>query len=377
MYEGLDRFIRVAADPYATLAEWKTRTKGKIVGYVPMHIPEEIIHAAGLLPVVLWEGDEPITEGHAHIQPFFCGFVRSVVDMAVKGKLDVLDGMICCDECVSTEAIDFVLRRRHLFGYSEFVFLPAVPKGDANKAYVMHELERLRASLRQYTGKELDDESLKHSILLYNRHRALLRKLYQLRQAKPTILRAREMYSVVMSSMLMPKEEHSKLLEKLISEVAPKESTDGKIRIFLSGTLCAAPRGDILDLIEEAGGVVVNDDLYVGSRYFDTDTPVNMKPIEALADRYLNMSLRTPTVVDPDHDYGDQLIEMIKRSGSQAVIVLPLKNCDPHQFHHPRIRKKLAQAGIPEFFLEVEHEAMAVGQIRTRIQAFMEMIGGR
>jgi len=342
-----------------------------------MHIPEEIIHAAGLLPVVLWEGDEPVSEGYNYIQPFFCGYVRSLVDLAVKGKLDFLDGVVCCDECVSTEAIDFVLRERRLFDYWEFIYLPADQKGDVNKDYITQEFEMFRASLGQYTGKELDDDSLKHSILLYNRNRSLLRKLYELRREKPTVLKAREMYAVVMSSMLMPKEEHNELLETLISEVASKESSERKVRLFLSGTLCAAPRSEVLDLIEETGGVIVDDDLYVGARYFDGDVPVNADPIESLTERYMNLNLRTPTLVDREHDWGDQLMEMVNRSGAQAVIALPLKNCDPHQFYYPRVREKLAQAGTPEFFLELEHEAMSMGQIRTRVQAFMEMIGGR
>jgi benzoyl-CoA reductase subunit C len=240
-----------------------------------MHVPEEIIHAAGLLPVVLWEGDEPVTEGYTYIQPFFCGFIRGVIDLAVKGKLDFLDGIVGCDECVSTEAIDFLLRRRRLFDYWEFLFLPADQKGDTNKAYVMQEFERLRASLGQYTGKELDDDSLKHSISLYNRNRFLLRKLYELRREKPTVLKAREMYAVVMSSMLMPKEEHNELLESLISELASKESSEQKVRLFLSGTLCSAPKSEFLDLIEETGGAIVDDDLYVGARYFDGDVPIN------------------------------------------------------------------------------------------------------
>jgi len=367
----------VAADPYNSLVEWKARTNGKIIGCAPMRIPEEIVHAAGLLPVVLWERDEPISEGHTYIQTFFCGFVRSVIDMAVKGQLEFLDGILCSDECVSLEAIDNVLRRRDLFDYLEFVWLPAVARGDTNKTYTMQELERLRTSLREYSGKELDDESLRRSIRLYNRNRALLRQLYELRREMPTMLKAREMNAVVMSSMLMPKEEHNELLETLISELASKEGSDQKVRLFISGTLCAAPRNDILDLIEEAGGVIVADDLYVGSRYFDTDVRVNGDPIESLAERYMNMGPRTPTMIDYEHDWGDQLIEMVKKSGAQAMIALPLKNCDPHQFHYPRVREKLTSVGIPEFFLEMEHEAMSLGQIRTRIQAFMEMIGGQ
>jgi len=374
---SLDKFVRVTANPYSSLSQWKARTNGKIFGCVPMHIPEEIVHAAGLLPVVLWEGDEPFDEGHAIIQPFFCGFVRGVIDLAVKGKLHFLDGIICCDECVSTEAIDFLLRRRGLFDYFEFLFLPADRKGDTSKVYVMEEFERLRASLAQYTGKEIDDASLEQSIRLYNRNRSLLRKLYGLRREKPTVLKAREMYAIVMSSMLMPKEEHNELLEALISELAAKEAIDGKVRLFLSGTLCAAPRSEVLDLIEDTGGAIVDDDLYVGSRYFEGDVPLHADPIESLAERYVNLSLRTPTLVDHEHDWGHQLVEMVNRSGSQALIALPLKNCDPHQLHYPRVRQKLARAGVPEFFIEMEHEAMSLGQIRTRIQAFMEMIGGR
>jgi len=375
--EILNKFLGVAADPIGSLAEWKRRTNGRIIGCAPMHIPEEIIHAAGVLPVVLWQGDEPVTLGYRHIQPFYCGPSRSYVDMAAKGKLGFLDGIVSSNQCLPTRAMNALTAMNAFFGYNHLVYIPQVLENSSTKGFLIGELEQLRASLQEFTGNKISDDSLKQSILVYNKHRALLRKLYDLRRENPGVLKAKEVYRVVYSSTLMPKEEHSELLQNLLSKITRSKPSKGKTRIILSGTLCQAPNNDILDVIEDAGAAVVDDDLYIGARYFDTDVAVDTNPIESLADRYLNKNLRCYTTIRAKRELGDQLIEMARKSRAQGIITVQDKYCDPCQFVYPDMKRQFAQAGIPELFLEVDLGAVSLEPIRIRIQAFIEMLGGR
>jgi len=94
MEKVLTEIAEVTADPYGYVAGLKERKKKKVIGCFPMHIPEEIIHAADIIPVVIWRGNEPVTWGHAHVPPYDCGITRSFVDDAVRGKLDFMDGMV-------------------------------------------------------------------------------------------------------------------------------------------------------------------------------------------------------------------------------------------------------------------------------------------
>jgi bcr-type benzoyl-CoA reductase subunit C len=342
-----------------------------------MHIPEEIIHAAGALPVVLWESQEPVTLGFRHIQPFYCGLARSYVDMAAKGKLEFLDGVVSSNQCLASRGMHFVTNANSFFGYLHSVYQPQDLDKSVSKDFLVEELERFRASLGRFIGNSITDESLQRSIKLYNEHRALLRKLYDLRRKNPAALKAKEVSAVVRSGMLMPIEEHNKLLQQLLSETTPTAAGRGKTRVFLSGTLCEAANNDILDSIEGAGGLVVDDDLYVGSRYFDTDVAVNGNPMEALAGRYLHKNLRCYTTVAAGRDPGDQLVQTVKKSRAKGVITVQAKYCDPCHFVYPDIKRKLEQAGIPELLLEVDSGSVSLERARIRVQAFIEMLGGR
>ena len=97
MGDILNGFAAAAADPRAVARAWKTATGGKVVGTFPMHFPAEVIHAAGALPTILQESDEPITVGHGAMYPFFCGYTRSVVDQAAKGDFSHLDAIVFGD----------------------------------------------------------------------------------------------------------------------------------------------------------------------------------------------------------------------------------------------------------------------------------------
>ena len=190
------------------------------------------------------------------------------------------------------------------------------------------------------------------------------------------------MVKVVVSGMVMPKEEHTKLLDELVSKAEAKTLVaDGKIKVALTGQLCSLPDKPLLDMIEDLGMVVADDDLYAGGRYFATDVETDGHPIEALADYQLNIppcsTRQKPeyySVTNPAPYYSEYVVDMINRSSAQGVIVLKVMYCDPYDMEYPVLSEKLSDKGIPNFTVITGYEMASLESIRTRLQAFVEMI---
>jgi len=373
----LPKLTGVTADPYGSLVEWKEHNKRKIIGCFPMHIPEEIIHAAGMLPVAIWESAYPITFGQGYIRPFNCGLTRSFVDDAVCDRLGFMDGMLFYDTCLQARGLPFVIGRAAPPAFLDVINLPAMIANSTTRPFLVESLERFKAVMEELAGQKITSESLKQSIAVYDKNRAMLRRLYELRRVNPGLLKAREVLAIVRSSMLMLKEEHNQLLEQLLPQLEGKQAAaEGKVRVVLSGSLCQAPSADVLNLIEEVGMVVVDDELYTGYRYCAHDAGVNGNPIEALADRYLQRIPPCPTRVDPEIDWTDYIMETANRSGARGIITLLVKYCPPHLTYCPDIKRRLNAAGVREISIETEHEVVSLEQVRTRLQAFVETVRG-
>jgi benzoyl-CoA reductase subunit C len=377
----LNAFRKLVKDPYEGLRNWKTLHNKKIIACMPMQIPEEIVHAAGALPVVIPESKEPVTLASKHIQNFFCGYARSVVDVILKGKLDFLDGMVFQDTCHTMRPIFDIINANHPFPYMQRIFMPLALQKPQAKPFLLEELKRFKTSMEKFMECEISEQALQNSIDIYNKSKELMTDLYDLKRERPEIMTAREMVTINMASMLMPKEEHSACLKILIPALdkrkPPIDNAEGRIRLVISGSLCEAPPDELLDLTEELGGIVVDDDLYTGSRYFCTKTPLNQNPIEGLADAYLHMVSPCPTRIYPKLELGPHLVNLVKKANAKGLIIVMVKFCEAHDYTYPHMRRHLDPAGVPYLMIKTEHGTTSVEQLKTRLQAFLEIVGGR
>ena len=375
-HEVMNRFKDALESPYEKLQQWKEERNRKVVGCSPMHFPEEIVHAAGMLPVVLQETEEAITEGFSHVHSFYCGITRNMIDLGVKGQLNFFDALIYSDICIQNRNTACTLKHILPAHYVEYAQFPTSLNREGVLEDTMRELERLKEKMGELAGCKIEDQSLEKSIRVYNENRSLLRRFHDLCRSNPSVLPFRDRQVIIKSSMLIPKEEHSELLESLLEDLEKQvpEPRSGT-KVFLSGHLCQGPKADILDLIEGTGGLIVDDDLYTGYRYFAVDVEMNGSPTEALARRYLDKTIPIPTLSDDTVRWDQYILERVKSSGAQGVIVLIAKYCEPHLFLYPFIKKSLTQAGVPHLMLETEHEVVSLEGMKTRLQAFMEMLG--
>lgn len=367
----------VVADPMSYAQAWKTEHRRPVIGSFPMNFPAELAHAAGALPVVVQESRTPITEGRNLLAEFYCGYTRSVADQAALGGLDVFDAIVTADHCVQLLGAVDVIRWARPSLPVHFAQFTSAMDDPWTKPRVSGRIDELLREIETVVGAAVDTESLAASIATFNENRRLLRELYDLRRSGRVRIRAGDMRVLVQSSMVMAVEEHSALLRRLLQHLAqePADHT-GTVRLHLSGHFCHAPRTELLDLIEESGCVVVDDDLYTGFRYISTDVPESGEPLPALAEWYLdrNENAPCPTRVTAEVDWDTYLIDSLMRSGADGVVVLMAKFCEPHMLYYPELRKALDARGIPHLLLETEHEGMPLENFRTRVETFVERI---
>ena len=368
------KFAQIADNPLDAAAEFKKTTDRKVIGCHPMHVPEELIHSAGALPVSLLGGGGPILLAGKHLQSsFICLPVRYNLERQMQGDFAVLDGVVFPDICEETRCLADLWKANCPCDFHHSLLLPVNLSVPQAKDFLVSELTKLKTSLENFTGQKISEEALRKSISLYNRNRQLLDQLYEIRRSNPGLFRARDMATAVASSMLMPKEAHNELLSSLLKQIeGARNPAQGEARLLLSGALCEMPELDVLDLVEELGARVVDDDLYVGSRYFSTLVNETLEPIEALADRFLK-DVPCPTKINQTRDWGTYLLDKAQRAKAGGIVLFLPKFCEPQGFDYPLLKDRLTAAGIPHLLLQMDHSGSS-GQIRTRFQAFVELI---
>ncbi|HEY1972500.1 MAG TPA: 2-hydroxyacyl-CoA dehydratase family protein [Pseudonocardia sp.] len=371
---ALEALARVADDPDAYVARWKAATGGKVVGAFPMNFPAEIAHAAGALPVLIQENREPDSMGRNLLAEFYCGYTRNIADSAAKGRLDIYDGFFLADHCIQLlGAVDVV--RAESPGPVYFGQLPP----SLTDGWTLGEARRMMAEfvaeMGRFAGAPVTEAALAGSIALFNQNRRLLRELFASRRAGNAALTSGQLQALVKSSMVMDKGEHTALLRQVVTGLATAPRDD-RIRLHLSGHLCHAPKPELLAAIEECGAIVVDDDLFTGSRYISTDVDPAENPVEALTRWYLqrDAAVPCPTRVKHQADWEDHLVHAVQAAGAEGVIVLMVRFCEPHMLYYPELRKRLDERGIPHLLIETEHEGLPVETVRTRVEALLERI---
>jgi bcr-type benzoyl-CoA reductase subunit C len=373
-------FAEAAAHPLAAARQLKAMTGKKVIGHFPMHFPGEIAHAAGTLSLLLQEAEDPITVGLAGMFPFYCGYTRSVVDQAMKGDFAFLDAIMFGDHCVQLLGAADVIRWE--MPDTRILFNQLISSMDAPWAreQARESFQQLGNELGELIGQTISAEALRNSIRVFNRNRAMIRRIYDLRRSGRVALRATQLQHIVKSSMVMDKELHTAMLERLLQAIeARPASRPSGVPVYLSGHFCQPPKPALLDLFEECGAVVVDDDLYHGYRYVASDVEESGDPLDALADWYLGRNRRVPcpTRADKHADWDAFLVDAVARSRARGVIVLMAKFCEPHMYYYPELKEAFERHGIAHLLIETEHEAMPIEALKTRVETFLEIVKRR
>lgn len=369
--------IDAAENPLGYVDWWKKSNDRKVVGILPMNFPPELVHAAGALPVLIQEDRNQITFGRTLLHEFYCGFTRSLVDQAATKRLESFDGFFVVDHCVAllgaVDALRFQLPEKKVY----LAQYPASMDEDSTSIQVGRKNAAIVTELEDFCGVHISDEVLTASIRKYNRSRQLIRKLYDLRRSGRASVSAVQMQVLIKSSMVMDIDQHTEILLELLPLIEVEGTKNPElVKVHLSGHLCHAPRSELLELIEQSGAVIVDDDLFAGYRYISTDVAEEGPPMEALVSWYKSRNVNAPccTRAQKNVDWADFLVEKVNSNGAQGVITLMPKFCEPHMLYYPEIKKALEKNKIPHIRIETEHEGIPIESIKTRLESFFEMV---
>ena len=288
--------------------------------------------------------------------------------------MNFLDGTVFPHTCDTIQRLSDIWRLNAGFPLHFDVVLPSKLNSQSSFQYMVDILKKFKNDLEIALEIKITDEEIKESIHLYNQVRKGLHKLYLLRNENPEVMPGSQLYSILKSAMIMDRDEFQHLLVQVLNQLKNENEhikTNQKKRIVLAGGVCNHP--DIYSILEESGGVVVWDDLCTGTRYFNGAVDENIDPIEAIAKRYFERVICPTKHFNPTYR-GTNLVRLAKEKKADGVIFLLLKFCDPHAFDYPYLKEYLDREGIPSMLLEVEQQTPASGQLKTRLEAFVEML---
>ncbi len=358
------------------------RAQGKkVIGYLSALAPVEIVTAAGAVPIRL-KGNvaEAITKGDAYMETIVCPFVRNVFDSAVKGKYDFLDGMVLPHQCDSIDRTNDVWSYNLNLPYWHFLNMPHVT-GDPSIEFTKDILRVFIGTLEEFTGKKITDEALAAAVKAHNENRQAMRELYALRKTNPPLISGVEMMKVLVAAMSLPVDESTALVKAVMEEVKQRGAkADGKAaRIMLVGDQIDDIA--IVEAIEGAGAYLVMDDLSVGSKMYWQDVDATADPVQGIAERYLR-KLKIPTTFVGSADTYQGILEerfghlkkYIEEFKINGAILFIYKYCDPYGFEVPAMKSYIESAGASVLYLEDEYSTSSLARVKTRIEAFLEMI---
>ncbi|MGQ9509901.1 MAG: 2-hydroxyacyl-CoA dehydratase subunit D [Thermodesulfobacteriota bacterium] len=338
------------------------------VGFFCPYVPVELIHAAGALPLRLIGPSIPLSHVHIHLPIHCCHLVKSSLEILLKGELESLRCIIFTHTCDSMQGISEIWAFQKKSPLPYHFMMPTHLEGEPSKSYLRSEIERLNDFINSEIGR-VNSSLLNSSIKLFNRIRQRVRELYTLKYTFP-FFSERNFAEVLRASDLMEPEYFLELIENLISHPKKQECKD-RVPIFVSGNMIHHP--SYFYLIEEAGAKVVWDNLCSGARFLKLMTREDIDPIEALTERYYS-SFFCPTKHRDVKSPIQKLLEEVEISGARGVIFLFYKYCENHFFDFPALKEALESKAIPSLLLEIDDPSASLGQIKTRIQAFVEML---
>ena len=377
--ESLAPFEAVCAEPFA-LARRMAAGGRRVAGHMCTYTPEELLHAAGMVPVRLLGWTDTTHRADGLIQTYACSLVRAVLDLGLSGQLDFIDTMVFSHTCDTIQNLADIWRL-NLPGMAVITLSTPVDVGSPHAVrFYRSELERARGQLEKRVGP-ISDGAIFEAIDLYARHRAEMRRLYAIRREHPGLIGASAVQTVALASFVMPKDEHLDLLRRLVGELSRARSNgpaSSMPRVFVAGAACQEP--ELLGVIEDADCVVVGDDLCTGERGFSIERvdasayAAVADPLELIARMYLG---RRPCAAKhlAGHNYAKWLLKTSRDAGADGVVLLFTKFCDPWAFEYPGLRAEFDAARVPLLLLEVEQHMPPTAQFETRVAAFAEILG--
>ena len=364
---------------FSSAREWKAaKPSRKVIGYMPIYVPREIMHAGDMLPLgIVGGGDQlEVIHGDAYYQSYICRIPRSTVELGVSGRLDFVDGMLFPSICDVIRNLSGMWKMMFPHVYSRYFDVPQNYKDEIGGTYYINELTELREDLGKLRGTPITDAELANSIAVYNENRRLVREVYQFRAEKPWQVPAAEVYLLMRAGLVLPVEQHSEMVRDYLAAVKVEQRPKrDNCRIVLTGVFCEQPPLNLIKSLELAGCYVVDDDLLLVTRWLKEDVPTAGDPLKNLAIAFLHQSESTAAKYEPNQkEKGQHLVRAVKRTGAEGVIFACPSFCDPALLDRPILQHVLKDAGIPYIAFKYAENSGQMQPIREQAGTFADSI---
>jgi len=354
---------------FPTVRRWR-EAGGKVAGHFQVYFPEELAHAAGMLPVKVRGAAVDAMQAESRFGSYLCSIIKTSLELALSDRLP-LDLFVSHPICDAARNLAAVWARNTSYP-AQILYLPQNANSAHAPAYLADEYRRVLADLEQIAGRKVSDDELRRSIAVFNRNRQLLRELYDLKRETPWRVGADEAYVLVGLAGLLPREEHNELLEwvlPLLSE-RPARRQD-RIRVVFEGGFCEQPPLDLVRMIGQSC-YLVDDDLLIGLRWITSDVPAGGDPVAALAEAYLERSSYSPVQHDLRKPKERMLLERIRNARAEAAIVAAAKMCEPGLEEQVAYTRALDEHGIPYFVTEFQETMTSFDALEIQLETFVE-----
>jgi bcr-type benzoyl-CoA reductase subunit C len=372
IWEIISDLQETANHPAKAVKTSMKETGKKAVGCFPYYTPDEIIYAAGLLPVGLWGGQTDIKLVDKYLQSFCCSIMRINIEQGMKGMYDFLSAVVIPTYCDTLKCICDIWQVAVPKTYLIPMVYPQHRKIAAGIAYLIDEYKRVQKEFETIAGRKITEQDLEDSIAIYEDYRKTMQQFTAIVGKYPKTLNAKTRHLIIKAAYFMDKSRYTAKVKELMEELKKlhEEKFDG-IKVVITGIL--AETDALLDAFVENKMVFVADDLAHESRQFRTCARSEGTALERLAYRIADHD-GCSLLYDEEKKHGQLLIELVRDNHADGVVVCMMKFCNPEEFDYPIYKKELEAAGIPMLYLEIEQKMDSAEQIRNRIQSFAEMI---
>jgi benzoyl-CoA reductase/2-hydroxyglutaryl-CoA dehydratase subunit BcrC/BadD/HgdB len=362
----------------------EAKEKGvKIIGFFPgNYVPEEIIYASGAIPICLVHGggSDTVDASLEEVPTIMCPFSRAQVGERLLQKtpyyrmIDMLVAPITCQHLKKAAEIWEYHGDIEIFKLG----IPHQYDTDFGLQYYVDRVKALKDRVEAITGNEVTGEKLSEAVGLYNRIRDLLRKISLLRRNPHLPIRTLEFLKLNHASFYADPHFMVTTLEAVYEEARnAQQGMDVNMpRLLLLGPNVAYGDYKILELVESAGGEIVVEELCEGTRYYWQNIKTEGDLLQSLATGYLRDRLPCAFMTHSAKRRLDFTLNLVKDFSVSGLIWYDLLNCETYDSESYFFTQRMREHKIPMLILESDYGTLDRGQLRNRIEAFIEQISG-
>lgn len=372
----VNEFSAIAANPHGQLKAYKEKGM-KCIGVMPYYAPEELVYAAGMMPMGMWGSNKKtISRAKEYCATFYCTIAQLDLEMLLDGTCDLLDGVITPTICDTLRPMSQNIR----VAMSEkmpciFLAHPQFRRPAFGLKFCHDQYTHVKTELEKIRGSEIKDEEIRDAIKVYNKSRKARREFVKLANAHCDVIDPIMRSAVLKASYFMRKDEYTEKLEALNTELrALPEAKWNGVKVVTSGIIVDNPT--LLKIFKDNNVAIAADDVAHESRMIRVDADETGDPMEALCKQFADQDYDVLLYDEASEQNrrGEYVANLVKESGAQGLVLFMQQFCDPEEMEFPYLKKALDAAGIPFIRLGVDQQMRDFGQAATAIQAFADVL---